>query len=1299
MASTICWSRANINPCSPNHGVLAFRQNLASRCSSALSRTIARNRATIGTLGTTATPPPNGSSSQPAAVRSFSSPTPPRSKRQMFDRLQLLDWCRLALEKQLTPLQDVIVSVLESTATRRDAKGYLQKYALPRPASPVAASKPAEHPHKPHSRQLHTQQPFDVAIVVLRNPQTLRSDTIHGIAKTLTQLRVLGLLSVVVVDCDPGESRFTFQSEALRLCEAVDSFGKPGARLVENVLVGSSHYQGATPSPFWDDIYVHDYGILNRALQHDMITVIPSLALNDETATPAPADAQRTSLALTRYFTGIQFERDTGRSQGRGPGEGTEPLASVERVIILDTYGGTPVPGRPGVCQRFVNLEQEYDTLLDHLGDHRGLQSPETNSSHEEAGRAHAKNLKLAKDTLSLLPEAASVLITTPSAAANTSSTSSPGFSPVRNGDFQLGFDGMVTTRRKQNPLLHNLLTDKPVFSPSLPLQRIQSPESASLATGESIDATLVKRGMPLAIYPDPRTEPWRPPAPGERRLQLTDRSIDLQRLVTLIEDSFGRKLDVDDYLQRTNQNLAGVIIAGEYEGCAILTWEKPNSLDPRTAYEQGRFVPYLDKFAVLRSRQGSGGVADIIFNAMVRDCFPDGVLWRSRKDNPVNKWYFERSVGTSKLAGCNWAMFWTTLELSGKGQKLADYEAVCREIMPSWADSVKGWSDERRYGMTSHSAYAAHSFISSYLIAHNLKSPASWPMINGQIQQKKYAAELFMLSRFSGPRLMMKRKLSAFLREASSTTTMSTARSVQLTQREQQLRLLLVNVAKFIDSTAKLSQPVVLRWAGGWVRDRLLGIESHDIDVAINAMTGQQFAQHLSEYCKQPEAAQTHGFLPGDIGRLHHIASNPDKSKHLETAMVKLFGMDLDFVNLRKETYAEDSRNPQMEFGTAEEDALRRDATINALFYNLHTEEVEDFTGGIRDMEAKIIRTPMEPFQTFMDDPLRVLRLIRFASRLGFAIDAESEKFMSDERVLEALRKKISRERVGVELEKMLKGKTPRVALELLDRLGLYQAIFSDPLQEDVEMPDISRWHVAYTCLDELLRNQEPGSIGQVLVDDADSRYLAWNLAAVSPWIPVEDRSGRKQKANALPPVGVIAREGFKASNKLTTVMAACHKHRAEILALKKAVCESAPTIHERDTVGMAIRKWDAVGGHWKLQVLGVMLVDAIEQLDRFPAEDSKAPILDRDEFLQGWDKFLKHLAELDVFDAPSLKRIIDGRALAKALGIPPGTWMGKALEICMAWQLRNPDEKDPEGAIQAVRDKADELGISPTT
>lgn len=247
---------------------------------------------------------------------------------------------------------------------------------------------------------------------------------------------------------------------------------------------------------------------------------------------------------------------------------------------------------------------------------------------------------------------------------------------------------------------------------------------------------------------------------------------------------------------------------------------------------------------------------------------------------------------------------------------------------------------------------------------------------------------------------------------------------TIDLTPKEAQLKDLLLDAAKFIDESGKIQEPVVLRWAGGWVRDKLLGIQSHDIDTAINVMTGEAFALKLCELCEQPDTIKKHGIAESDIGNLHKIARNPEKSKHLETTTIKLFGYDVDFVNLRKETYTEDSRNPQMEFGTAEEDALRRDATINALFYNLNTGKVEDFTTGLIDMKAKLIRTPLDPFQTFMDDPLRVLRLVRFASRLEFTIDPAAEQVMGDRRVLDALRLKISRERVGVEVEKMLKGK-----------------------------------------------------------------------------------------------------------------------------------------------------------------------------------------------------------------------------------------------------------------------------------
>ncbi|KAF4970868.1 hypothetical protein FZEAL_9961 [Fusarium zealandicum] len=553
-----------------------------------------------------------------------------------------------------------------------------------------------------------------------------------------------------------------------------------------------------------------------------------------------------------------------------------------------------------------------------------------------------------------------------------------------------------------------------------------------------------------------------------------------------------------------------------------------------------------------------------------------------------------------------------------------------------------------------------------------------------------------------------MKRKLDTFLKEThpvsgckpaalSSASTSVTSQlsslaskptmavtTIQLTPREQQLRGLLLDVAKSIDDAGHAAEPIVLRWAGGWVRDKLLNIQSHDIDVAINAMTGVPFAEHMCDYCEKPEAMAKHGIGPDDIGSLHNVARNPEKSKHLETAMVKMFGLDLDFVNLRKETYTEDSRNPQMEFGTAQEDALRRDATVNALFYNLHDDRVEDLTGGLSDMEAKIIKTPLEPFQTFMDDPLRVLRLVRFASRLQFTIDPNTRKFMADPRVLDALRAKISRERVGVELEKMLKGAHPYQALEFIDELQLYHAIFTDPTQEGLPVPDITRWHVAYGCLEHLLQDRSPASMAGRLAQTEDATYFAWNLSAIAPWMTVEEPPNPRKKPNAPPLVALVAREGFKAPNKLSDVIVASHRNRKEIMFLKNAVCEGKPFIQERDRFGMAIRKWDTPAGTWRLQVLNALLVDALETLPKWSHEERQS----REEFLTSWTVFLNHLAELDVYEAPSLKRLLDGRQLAQALGTKPGRWTGQALEVCAAWQLRHPGETDPAGAVEEGRD-----------
>ncbi|KAK3380115.1 tRNA nucleotidyltransferase-like protein [Lasiosphaeria ovina] len=534
----------------------------------------------------------------------------------------------------------------------------------------------------------------------------------------------------------------------------------------------------------------------------------------------------------------------------------------------------------------------------------------------------------------------------------------------------------------------------------------------------------------------------------------------------------------------------------------------------------------------------------------------------------------------------------------------------------------------------------------------------------------------------------------------ATAAAAPAAALSIALSPPEKRLKALLLDVARHIDSEwgdAKIKkEPVVLRWAGGWVRDRLLGLESHDIDTAINCMTGEDFSDRLRDYCAVSANRDRHGLGPRDLRHLHTVSRNPDKSKHLATTTTSLYGLDLDFVNLRKETYAADSRNPTMEFGTAEEDALRRDATINAMFYNLHTGQVEDLTSGLPDLAARLIRTPVDPLQTFRDDPLRVLRLVRFASRLDFTIDPDVGSVMSEPGVLASLRQKISRERVGVELEKMFKGNNPCQSLELIDRFRLYHAIFTNPNREDMPKPDVSNWRAAYQCLGFLERNRAPGSIFDRLVKDDETRAFAWALATLTPWEQLPDDVNPDPKKKPPPPLAAqAAREGFKAHNKLRDVVVAAHRNRSAIVALKEVVrTGQQPQVNDAAVFGMAIRVWDgAAGTHWRLQVLFAILVDV--EMRCSAAEGVVGLLQQRDDVLAEWQQFLDKLVELDVVEAPAVKCIVEGRVLAQLLGSKPGKWMNPALDMVMAWQLRNPGVADYAPAVEEVRARAQELGI----
>eukprot|EP01084_Bolivina_argentea_P064312 117311_1 len=264
----------------------------------------------------------------------------------------------------------------------------------------------------------------------------------------------------------------------------------------------------------------------------------------------------------------------------------------------------------------------------------------------------------------------------------------------------------------------------------------------------------------------------------------------------------------------------------------------------------------------------------------------------------------------------------------------------------------------------------------------------------------------------------------------------------ISLTKEEKQL---FQHIKDAINCKQIFPEPVIIRCAGGWVRDKLLKCYSDDIDLAIDTMTGEQFAQRLQKYF---QIKQETSF------KYHKIAKNPEKSKHLETVTFKIGNIEVDAVNLRKEIYTKDSsRVPEMTFATAKEDALRRDLTINALFYNINDGKVEDFTAqGLKDLITGIARTPLNAMITFEEDSLRILRNVRHAvTKFGFELHNDIIIAAQHPKIHKILKTQISRERMGVEFEKMLRGHYVWIAMQCLVQFGLAQILFEFPKDEQI--------------------------------------------------------------------------------------------------------------------------------------------------------------------------------------------------------------------------------------------------------
>lgn len=519
----------------------------------------------------------------------------------------------------------------------------------------------------------------------IRAPQDIDDVTIDGLAQTLSQLTLLGLSNVIVLDCDDGEVksqdakspsytwRKLFVDQADRMVSALQHIPLIKAARLDSVLAVTPSSEDTQNNSVKDaavDVQFSD--VLRTTLNNGYIPVIPAIGYTTQSQRAVAIDSDQVMLALTREFVRHnEAENQLSNAASKQPNFLRDKV-TVDRIIVLDPLGGIPSMARGSHV--FINMKQEYGDIRQELMEKSG----HGHTLHEDyiASLRHVKNLDLLQQALTILPPSSSALLATPAEAATLSHAVAP----------EIG----VGTRRPKNPLIFNLLTDKPLVSSSLPVARVsQGLNAIADKTSLSNPSTFLKLGLPLTMIPDPRHEQWEAPMLSKGHIKLNDDPrIDFPRLVNLIEDSFNRPLDVEDYLRRIQNKLAGVIIAGDYEGGAILTWELPAGVpDDASEESRRRMVPYLDKFAVLKRSQGSGGVADVVFSAMVRSCFPQGVCWRSRKNNPVNKWYFERSVGTFKLPECNWTMFWTTEGLTNDKQRFMDYENVCRKVMPSWLD------------------------------------------------------------------------------------------------------------------------------------------------------------------------------------------------------------------------------------------------------------------------------------------------------------------------------------------------------------------------------------------------------------------------------------------------------------------------------------------------------------------------------------------------------------------------------------------------------------------------------------
>lgn len=437
---------------------------------------------------------------------------------------------------------------------------------------------------------------------------------LDSITRGLVYLEKLGLVSVIVVENDElqrGEQdeRSAIVEETMRVVTALE---KHGARA--RPVVGAVVRLG--PMPDQEDTTTEDGFVppeshtlpsdlipIRSALRAGEIPVISPFAL-DSRCRSVRIDANDVIAGLARGMVEASaIDNAKVFSEDGSPDYTDEVDLTPLRLMIINRHGGVPSYARSGYPHLLINLNSEYEHIHDTF-------DPRWRTSNPTA----LSNLRLARTCLAYMPPTSSAV---------------------------------MVSHKSPSSLIGNLITNKPAVSSSLPHALLQGNRKLTPHT-----PTLLRRGLPIQVL-------------------RSTAAINKDKLNYLLEQSFGKTLDKAAFYARLEKTLDFVIVTGDYSGAAIVTNEvSPGSSEP---------ISYLDKFAVLPQNQGDGTV-DFLWVALHDESYglghpfsanPNGgrggkgegldLVWRSRDDNPINKWYFERSSGHLRMG--KWVLFWCDAE------------------------------------------------------------------------------------------------------------------------------------------------------------------------------------------------------------------------------------------------------------------------------------------------------------------------------------------------------------------------------------------------------------------------------------------------------------------------------------------------------------------------------------------------------------------------------------------------------------------------------------------------------------